>query len=255
MATIGERRALDAMPRQKEVSSRAWTALAVIGIAGCTACPDAKNPAEEKDAPPPELEEVTGLAEKTNEDLIDTALDELLRPAAELETRGAAGWEYALAERADLDGDGFQEQLWVLAQVTLADDGQPLWEDGQEWQVYVEDEDGITTHLFAGLVQLGRLDVSITHMPQPTILVQTTSYSSARTYEFVYNGPRKVEARTLVARDIMRRPNSIHAKKLSSSTSSPRTPTAAPDSTASESTTPDTSAPDSPAHRADLPSR
>ena len=49
------------------------------------------------------------------------------------------GWQHRVALDSDLNGDGRTEQLVVAADVNLSDNGEPLWEDGHRWAVYVED--------------------------------------------------------------------------------------------------------------------
>lgn len=49
------------------------------------------------------------------------------------------GWRHRAALDADLNGDGRAERLVVVSDVSLMDSGEPLWEDGHRWGVYVED--------------------------------------------------------------------------------------------------------------------
>ncbi|HUF65891.1 MAG TPA: hypothetical protein VMM17_07935 [Gemmatimonadaceae bacterium] len=49
------------------------------------------------------------------------------------------GWRHRAALDADLNGDGRTERLVVASDVSLTDSGEPLWEDGHRWGVYVED--------------------------------------------------------------------------------------------------------------------
>lgn len=48
-------------------------------------------------------------------------------------------WRHRAVLHADLNGDGRTEQLVVAADVSLAPNDEPLWEDGHRWGVYVED--------------------------------------------------------------------------------------------------------------------
>lgn len=47
-------------------------------------------------------------------------------------------WRYRHRIDADLDGDGGTESVILVADVELAADGSPLWEDGHQWAAYVE---------------------------------------------------------------------------------------------------------------------
>lgn len=49
------------------------------------------------------------------------------------------GWRHRAALDADLDGDGRPERLVLASDVGLTVSGEPLWEDGHRWGVYVED--------------------------------------------------------------------------------------------------------------------
>jgi len=48
-------------------------------------------------------------------------------------------WRHRTVLEADLNGDGRTEELVVAADVSLTANGEPLWEDGHRWGVYVED--------------------------------------------------------------------------------------------------------------------
>jgi hypothetical protein len=90
---------------------------------------------------------------------------ELISPHAVLVAAGEPGWEYVRATRVDLDGDGVEEQVVLLADVTLRE-GQPLWEHSHQWQLYVESVSGERTHVIAQVVHHGELKVAISE-PQP----------------------------------------------------------------------------------------
>lgn len=152
-------------------------------------------------------------------ELLEASLGDLLNPADGLKEYGEGGFEYGLSTEADLDQDGFPEKVWVIAHAKVTG-GRPTWDDGQEWQVYVQEEDGKTTHLFAGMVQLGKLDMSVTYGSPPTVLVQSNRSSESSMYEYVYKKPGVVEARTLASREIMRRPTHDGAKAAAEQTES-----------------------------------
>jgi hypothetical protein len=100
--------------------------------------------------------------------LIDTAFP----PAV----AGEEGWDFQQSVSGDLDGDGQAERVVLTARVELVR-GQPAWDDGQPWQVYVESSTGSRTYLYAQRLQLGTLTMRMTepdsaHLPTVILLEQ-----------------------------------------------------------------------------------
>lgn len=77
--------------------------------------------------------------------------DALIRP----EPRELAG-ELLDSAAVDLEDDGVPERVELRARVERDDRGRLMWDDGQEWSLVVDDEEGVYT-LFEGWVQLGTL--------------------------------------------------------------------------------------------------
>lgn len=127
----------------------------------------------------------------------EVSRQELLAPAHGLVKHGAPGWEYSARLRADVDGDGVEETLWVIAQAELYK-GRLAWDDGQEWQVYVEEDSGETTHVFARYVQLAQLEVALTMDEPRELLVNATGPSTAEYYRLRYRGPGQFSGRRIV---------------------------------------------------------
>jgi hypothetical protein len=98
-------------------------------------------------------------------------IDETIPPA----NAGEDGWNYQQRVEADLTGDGRAEYVVLTARVELYR-GQPAWDDGQPWQVYVEDQAGRRTYLYAQRLQLGTLTMRVTRadnaVPPAVILVE-----------------------------------------------------------------------------------
>ncbi len=85
------------------------------------------------------------------------AIDSTIPPAI----AGKDGWNYQQSVSRDLNGDGRAERVVITAKVEMYR-GQPAWDDGQPWQVYVEDESGARTYLYARRLQLGTLKMRVT---------------------------------------------------------------------------------------------
>ena len=75
---------------------------------------------------------------------------------------GDQGWDYAKTLPYDLDGDGAEEKLMLIANVQWVDAQSTFaWDDGHNWQVYVEESDGTRTYLFDNWVQMGKLQAMV----------------------------------------------------------------------------------------------
>jgi hypothetical protein len=58
-----------------------------------------------------------------------------------------SGWQYRESLDVYLDGDGTNETVWVVARAGW--NGRSFdFDDGQPWQVYVEEPDGKRTYLY-----------------------------------------------------------------------------------------------------------
>jgi hypothetical protein len=121
---------------------RRWiqSAAAVVVLSACT--PDAAPPAADT------LVADTAAAAQL--------IDSTIAPAV----AGVDGWNYAVAADADLTGDGQPERVVLTARVEMYR-GRPAWDDGQPWQVYVEEPDRVRTYLYAQRLQLGTLAMRV----------------------------------------------------------------------------------------------
>lgn len=102
-------------------------------------------------------------------------------------------WEYRRTLSADLDGDGVAEQIVVLADVGLDGAGEPMWDDGQDWEVTVVAADGTRTRLYARYLQFGLLSAEATEEGTVLRLVEESPMATA-VYEVRYQGPGAVHA-------------------------------------------------------------
>lgn len=123
---------------------------------------------------------------------------------------GDSGWAYVRRARADLNGDGTPEQVVVLSDVILNRRGQPLWEDGHRWQVYVESARGERTRLYARFLPHGALTVRFIEAdrgaPPRLLLLERTPFTVGA-YDIRYRAPGEV---TLESR-LVRRLSGEHA--------------------------------------------
>jgi hypothetical protein len=109
---------------------------------------------------------------------------------------GDSGWRYQQSVIADLDGDGADETIVLISDVSLDPGGAPLWEDGHRWQVYVRETDGSVTRLYARFLANGKLTAEIVTPASGTalalVLLEQTPTRMAL-YEFRYRGPNRVQ--------------------------------------------------------------
>ena len=125
-------------------------------------------------------------------DTIPDLLQSRVPPAA----AGDPGWVYQQSVVADVDADGKDETIYLISDVTLDAGGAPLWEDGHRWQVYVREDDGTITRLYARFLPNGKLTADIVVPPSGTalgiVLLEQTPARMA-VYEFRYRGPNRLE--------------------------------------------------------------
>jgi hypothetical protein len=122
---------------------------------------------------------------------------------------GQDGYDYQQVAMADFDGDGVQERAFLIAN-TVVENGQPLWDDGHVWQLYIEEPSGERTYLFVRFVQLGIVEAKLTQSEAgevPQILLIERWPRSFNVYELRYRGPDAVEARVLVERELVPYPD------------------------------------------------
>lgn len=72
----------------------------------------------------------------------------------------ALHWQHRTGLDVDLNGDGEPESLVVASDVTVMDSGEPIWEDGHRWAVYVEDS-AQRTLLYSSFLPHGVAEVAI----------------------------------------------------------------------------------------------
>lgn len=119
------------------------------------------------------------------------SVQQLIDPRVPRATAGQQGWQYQQRVTADLDVDGTPEVAVLISDVSVDAKGQPMWEHGHRWQVYVEEPDGTRTYLYARFLPNGKLTAELTQ-PQstnaPTLTLVEQTPTNIAVYEIAYNG-------------------------------------------------------------------
>jgi hypothetical protein len=134
----------------------------------------------------------------------DTVAPVLVDPAYAPTATGEQGWGYVQVAQADLDGDGQDERVVLRAQAERVR-GRLAWDDGQPWQVYVEETDGVRTDVYARRLQLGTLTLRLSRgeAEQPSRLVLLEHLpDSLSIYEVAYRGPGRLQVSERFARTL-----------------------------------------------------
>lgn len=179
-------------------------ALFVLGGTACTrttakdSSPTATVPVPR--SPSPADTDATEVRARQPVDLVD--------PQYQSTDDGHRQWDYQRVATADLDDDGTEENIIVTAAVPRApQEGEHehedafIWNDGQPWQVYVEEPGGERTYVFAQFVQLGKLDVFVTAEPteehgkeDKQVLIDQSTVHAKALYVIDYQGTQEFQA-------------------------------------------------------------
>jgi len=133
------------------------------------------------------------------------SVDQLIESRVPRGVGGQPGWMYQQRASADLDVDGTAESIVLISDVGVDDRGQPMWEHGHRWQVYVEEADGARTYLYARFLPNGKLTAELTQPESakaPTVTLLEQSPTNIALYEIAYNGAGKAEIATQLVRNI-----------------------------------------------------
>lgn len=128
----------------------------------------------------------------------------LVHPGYPLAHAGDEGWGLHHRLVADLTGDGRPETVHLIARVerSTRDPSGFAWDDGHLWQVYVEDPDGPTTHVFSRWVQIGTVRAGlIDDSARPDLrglAITTLEGAGVGLYRIAYRGPGDFDAFELV---------------------------------------------------------
>lgn len=137
-------------------------------------------------------------------DIAAPAAISLIDPQQPLTSADDPQWQFQRTATADFDGDGVEERAVLIARIELVD-GQPAWDDGQPWQMYIEEPDGTRTYVYARFLQLGSLEALLTGTIEAQVpgitLLERTPFSFA-VYDVRYRGPQQVEVIELLLREL-----------------------------------------------------
>jgi hypothetical protein len=175
--------------RRTSPARRATLAAALLcAVAACDRQSEvpgaAEAPADRGSAEPA----TAGVEETPAPPLVDTTI----APAV----AGEEGWNYSQQVESDLDADGEAERLVLTARVELYR-GRPAWDDGQQWQVYVEEGDGRRTYLYSRFVQLGTVAMRVARAEGgdgPSVILLEHLPDRLAVHEIQYEGPDDVTA-------------------------------------------------------------
>jgi hypothetical protein len=174
-------------------SSSALPILAAMAVA-LAACGDGEGSRDAATSPAPSHPEV-----------------DLVSPRHDDAVLGQAGWNHGQSATGDFDGDGTAERAVIVANADSYR-GRVLWNDGQVWQVYVEEPDGTRTYVYKQFLQLGSVLARVARPetagpPQPgqtqpsAILLLEQVPQRIAAYEVRYAGPGQATAVALMRRD------------------------------------------------------
>lgn len=187
-----------------------WAAAALFSLGYLapleTLVPPWEQPADLAETPEPE-EQVPAETENGEPDFQTVQQGRpvnLVHPAYPLAHAGDEGWGLHYRLVADLTGDGRPETVHLIARVerSMRDASGFAWDDGHLWQVYVEDADGATTHVFSRWVQIGTVRAAlIDDGVRPDLrglAITTLEGAGVGLYRIAYRGPGDFEAFELV---------------------------------------------------------
>ena len=166
---------------------RACHRLVWLALAFGAACsgPVTRSPAGEA-RPPAEPTSAATAADQTCQGKPADLIDENYPSAA----AGDDGYEYHQTATGDLNGDGVEETVHVIARAVKDGSGYS-WDDGSPWHVYVDEPTGERTYVHSGWVQLGVLEVAVIarNGPGANLLIQHEGGAGYILYCAEYGGP------------------------------------------------------------------
>lgn len=98
---------------------------------------------------------------------------------------------YTLLEEylADFNHDSIEDKVELYAQISVTEDGEYMWDDGQKWLLLVRSNENIYV-LYDEYLQLGKLDVKLYNSFDENSIHLTTSLEAGAGYlikDYTYN--------------------------------------------------------------------
>jgi hypothetical protein len=169
-----------------------WLAVFALVAAGCS-------------QPTPEDAAIARTAAQDRAEAQPDTVADLIQSRVPAAVAGDSGWRYQQQVVADIDGDDEDETVVLISDVVLDGSGQPLWEDGHRWQVYVREADGRVTRLYARFLPNGKLTAELAMPPSGAthgiVLIEQTP-SHIGVFEFRYRGPDGVDVYRRLDREL-----------------------------------------------------
>ena len=173
-------------------STTRWWIVAAVAALACS-------------QPTPEDAVIARTAAQDRAAALPDSLADIVQARVPAAVAGDSGWRYQQQVVADIDGDDDEETVVLISDVTLDAGGQPLWEDGHRWQVYVREADGRVTRLYARFLPNGKLTAELALPPSGStlgiVLIEQTP-SRIGVYEFRYRGPGTVDVYRRLDREL-----------------------------------------------------
>jgi hypothetical protein len=178
--------------RERMSLKRRWILASALATAGCS-------------QPTPEDAAIARTAAQDRAEAVPDTIADLVQSRVPPAVAGDSGWSYQQQVVADIDGDDDDETVVLISDVGLDAGGQPLWEDGHRWQVYVREADGRITRLYARFLPNGKLTAELTLPPSGSthgiVLIEQTPQRLG-VYEFRYRGPNDVNVYRRLDREV-----------------------------------------------------
>lgn len=169
-----------------------WLLAAAVAAAACS-------------QPTPEDAAIARTSAQDRAEAMPDTVPDLIEARVPAAVAGDTGWRYQQQVVADIDGDGDEETVVLISDVTLDAGGRPLWEDGHRWQVYVREQDGRVTRLYARFLPNGGLTADLGVPPSGAVhgivLIERTP-NHIGVYELRYRGPDSVDVYRRLDREI-----------------------------------------------------
>lgn len=117
-------------------------------------------------------------------------------------------WQYRLSTRADINGDGKGEKVWVIADIkqdpnSSFDNVKWLYDEGAPWAVVIETHEGEQTLVYLAWSQFGRVHAFVVDKEnQSSVLIVNRQTGAIGIYELKYQAPDRYTIYPILERNI-----------------------------------------------------